>query len=112
MIIAQQQLEALGAPHKEAFIAKTLVFLRKECAQWAMNKEDEVIVESIENMIYFAKRYDVKKEVNVQKLLYHWIQSELELPFKQPLKDALMQENVSEDKRVKDMIKKTKGSWG
>lgn len=105
MIIATQQLEALGAPHKEAFIVKTLVFLRKECGLWAELKTEEEIIGHIVEMIKVGDEFDIRKEINIQKVIYYQIKCDLSLPFTSRLQSILAPEGLNEDTRVLNMIK-------
>ncbi|MFZ1399076.1 MAG: hypothetical protein WAS33_19375 [Candidatus Promineifilaceae bacterium] len=107
MIIATQQLEALGAPHKEAFIAKTIAFLRKECAEWASSKKDDEIRESVERIINIGKKHGIKKEINVQRLLYHMALKFMSIKRIENAMEVQTDMDISEDRRTKEIIR----SW-
>lgn len=105
MLIRPAQIEALGSPHKAKFIEKTITFLRESIPEWAESKNDDQVKTSIESILEIGKERNIKKEINIQKLLYHWIKYDLNIPPSQQIDTQLVQDGLSEDYRVKCMIK-------
>ncbi|NEN23565.1 hypothetical protein G3O08_08635 [Cryomorpha ignava] len=105
MLIRTAQIEALGTPKKEKFIEKTIAFLKENTPKWAESKTDDQISATIENMIELGRERNIKKEINIQKLLFHWIKYELKTPPSPEIDAELIQESRSENYRVKCMIK-------
>ncbi|NND94652.1 MAG: hypothetical protein HKN45_07265 [Flavobacteriales bacterium] len=105
MLIKDSQINALGIPAKERFILQTIRFLRENTSDWAVDKNDEEIRRDIENMIRIGDEKNIKKEINIQKMLYHWIKYDLSLPFNEQIDHSLSIEGLNENRRIKEMIK-------
>ena len=105
MIVSENQLKAVGAPSYEKFILKTIQFLKKNTPEWAEGKDDKEMRGPIEEMIEIGKELNIRKEVNIQKLLYYAITKELQIPFSAALQEILRTPDVGEDLRTKNLIK-------
>lgn len=105
MLIRTAQIEVLGKQQQEKFIEKTITFLRDNTPKWADSKTDDQIRSAIEKMIELGKERNIRKEINIQKLLYHWIKYDLNMPLSDEIEGELNQQGLSENYRVKCMIK-------
>jgi len=105
MIITNQQINSLGASSKEEFVQKTIVFLKENTPYWASNRTEEEIREHVVRMIEEGRQVEVKKEINIQKLLYNWIRYDLMLPFSEKVDGILRQSAEHEDDRLHTLIK-------
>ena len=104
MIIRQEQLEKLGAPEKEKFILKTIEFLDENLPDWAHSKNEEEIRKYIEDMITIGRCKNVKKEINIQRLLYHSILRQIPNPSAIARDILTYSEEEDENDRVKNFI--------
>lgn len=109
MIIKENQLVSLGLKSHHDFIEKTVIFLRENTPEWAASKEDDEIKTHIENMIVMARDRNIAKEINIQKLLYHCYRYGLPIPFSKRMEELLAFDILSEDERVKRLIKERSG---
>ena len=105
MIIKVEQIATLGTPAKEKFILKTIEFLRENTPEWAEEKDGQEIRGPIEEMIKIGKELNIKKEVNIQKLLYYSKTKELQIPFSAAIQEILKTPDLGEDLRTKNLIK-------
>ena len=107
MVIRQVQMVVLGTPMKEAFVVKTITFLRKECPEWASDKKDDEIRESVERMIEIGKKHGVRKEINLQRLLYHMTLKSMSIGETEKAMEVQSIKDSTEDRRTKEIIR----SW-
>lgn len=105
MIIKEKQIQSLGSKSEQEFIEKTISFLRENTPDWAIFKEDDEIKNHIESMIEMCRDRSVKKEVNMQKIMYHCYRYGLPIPFSKRMEELLAFDVLSEDERVKRLIK-------
>jgi hypothetical protein len=105
MIIKETQIQTLGSSSKLEFIEKTIAFLRENVPDWATSKEDDEIRGHIESMIEMGSDRNISKEINIQKLLYHCLRFGLRIPFNKRVEELLAFDVLSEDERVKRLIK-------
>ncbi len=105
MIISNAQRAKLGESQRKLFVDKTVIFLKENTAQWAESKSDEQIIAVIDSLIAIGKDRNIKKEINIQKLAYHWIKYDLKMPPSAQIDTELRQVGLGEDYRVKCMIK-------
>jgi len=104
LIISKAQMKVFKDHSTEEFVQRTVVFLRENTPDWAVRRTDEAIAEHVRDLIAWGHEVGIRKEINLQKLMYHVIKYKLPIPFNDRVLNVLDGE-VSEDRRIKDLIR-------
>ena len=102
MIVRKDQLVRFSQDLVDAFIAKTVEFLRSNFPDWVGVKDDEQLGMFIQEMIDLGAEHEIKKEINVQKLIYYKIRFNFKLPLHKKLLLLLTEKGIDEDGRTEN----------
>ncbi len=105
MLIKDSQISVLGSQPREGFIVNTVNFLRGNAEEWSSKRTDEQVRGVIEEMIEIGEKNHIRKEINIQKLLYYSIVNELQIPFSEAIHEIIQAPDLGEDLRTKNFIK-------
>jgi hypothetical protein len=72
--------EAIQQNAVREFIAKTILFLRENKAEWSEAKDDQEVQDYIESIIAFAESCSIDEALAVQKLAFYKIELGFSLP--------------------------------
>jgi len=97
-------MEAFQEIEREKFIVKSLHFLEKNFPEWCADKDENERREFINFSIDFGEKYDIRKEINLQKMMVFDIQYEL-LQREKEIKDILETVFQEEDNKIKTIEK-------
>ena len=100
LVITARQMELFSHQMTEVFVAKTIVFLRKNFAAWTANKDDAALGEYIRKMMALGKKHAVTKQINLQKLMHYHIVYGFEIPLSKELEHVLNDHQHNENMRV------------
>lgn len=98
-------MEAFRQIEVEKFVQKSVVFLQNNFADWCVDKEQEAIEAFIYEMIAFGEQYDIKKRLNLQKLMFFKIEFGFDVPLVEELEEILGEVDMNESYRVKSIYK-------
>jgi len=102
MIIKTIQLQKFSEVRFEEFRKKTIGFLRRNFAEWATGKDDVELRKYINSMIEFGKKYNVFKEINLQKLMHYHIQYQFDIPLRKNMEKLLNEGKLTEKNRIEN----------
>jgi hypothetical protein len=102
MIIKTSQLQKFSEVRFEEFRKKTIVFLRRNFAEWANGKDDTELRKYINSMIEFGKKYKVFKEINLQKLMHYHIHYQFDIPLRKNQEKLLTENKLTEKNRIEN----------
>ncbi len=98
-------MEAFRQIKVEKFVQKSIVFLRQNFPEWCANKEQEEIETFIHEIIVFGEQYEIRKQLNFQKLMHFKIKYEFDIPLVEHLEAILSPVDMNESYRVKCFYK-------
>ncbi len=98
-------MEAFRQIEVEKFVQKSVVFLRQNFPEWCTDKEQEEIEAFIHEIIAFGEQYDIRKQLNLQKLMHFKIKYEFDIPLVEHLEAILSPIDTNESYRVKYFYK-------
>ncbi len=98
-------MEAFRQIEVEKFVQKSVVFLQQNFADWCADKEQEAIEAFIHGIIAFGEQYEIRKQLNLQKLMHFKITYEFDVPLVEHLEEILSQVETNESYRVKCFYK-------
>lgn len=104
-VIKNKQMEAFRQIEVEKFVQKSVVFLQNNFADWCVDKERDEIEAFIYEMIDFGEQYDIKKQLNLQKLMFFKIEFGFDVPLVEGLEEILGDIGKNESWRVKCFYK-------
>ena len=96
MIIATQQLEALGAPHKEAFIVKTIAFLQEKCTSWTTCRSDQDLRAYVLDGIQWNATFGISSGEAIRQILWCCAKHDIMLPLEERWQAILSDTEQSE----------------
>lgn len=102
MIVRKEQLARFSQGMVDAFIGKTIVFLRSNFPDWAGSKSDTQLGRLVQEMIDLGAAHGIKKEINIQKLLYYKVRFDFDIPLHKKLFPILTEIDVDEDSRTEN----------
>lgn len=105
LVIKDVQMEAFRQIEVEKFVQKSVVFLRQNFADWCADKEQEEIEVFIHKIIAFGEQYEIRKQLNLQKLMHFKITYEFDIPLVEHLEEILTPVDTNESYRVKCFYK-------
>ena len=100
LIIHKEHRVLLRRNALERFIIKSISFLKKNFLAWSLHRSDEAIRLFVEETIRFGERYNVNKEINLQKLMHYQIEYSFEIPLSGYLQKRLAEKDMNETQRV------------
>lgn len=98
-------MEAFRQIEVEKFVQKSVLFLKNNFADWCADKRQEEIEAFIYKMIEFGEQYDIKKQLNLQKLMFFKIEFEFDIPLVKVLEEILNEVEKNESYRVTQFYK-------
>jgi len=105
LTIRKEQFQAFATNEMEKFILDTTAWIKENEPNWfSDNKQKIEIQKFIKELIIFAKKCNVHKEINIQRLVYYKIKYNYDLPLSKGLNDTLTEENLEEEKRVQNFF--------
>jgi len=105
LVITNKQMEAFRQIEVEKFVQKSVAFLRDNFADWCVDKEQEEIESFIYEMIEFGEQYEIKKQLNLQKLMFFRIEFRFDIPLVGELEEILGAVNKNESFRITQFYK-------
>ena len=105
LIIKDIQMKAFRQIEVEKFVQKSVVFLQENFADWCADKEQEAIETFIHDIIAFGEQYEIRKQLNLQKLMHFKITYEFDIPLVEHLEAILSPVDTNESYRVKCFYK-------
>ena len=105
LIIKDIQMEAFRRIEVEKFVQKSVVFLQENFPDWCANKEQDEIEAFIHEIITFGEQYEIRKQLNLQKLMHFKISYEFDIPLVEHLEAILSPVDTNESYRVKCFYK-------
>jgi len=116
-IIRKQQIDKMAEAQKNNFVTMTILFLEKNCSVWCQDKTEDEKRHFVESMIDFSHKYNIFKEINVQKLTFWKIFHNFSIPLSEDMASKFDGKNLDEEYRLdrflqtliseKDLIKIT-----
>jgi hypothetical protein len=100
MIIVQEQMAAMDDVMMKRFVDKSIVFIRINFPDWSRDQSDEALVKFINKMITFARSYDIRKEINIQKVMEYKITFNFSIPLPPRLALLLNKNDLCEEARL------------
>lgn len=104
-----KQIASFEKSERTKFVQKTVVFLKYNYYEWTQGKSDKELEQYVESMIALGKKYEIYKEINIQKLLFLNRQFSFALPLTFAHRNVLMEEGLDEDSRIKQFYKSLLG---
>jgi hypothetical protein len=101
LLIKKTQVDSFEFKAFELFIARTKEFVFKELDEKERFETDKKCEEYINDMILFARNYEIESELNIQKLIYMNLKLGLVIPAKDFIKEILSSSDRDEDFKVK-----------
>jgi len=77
MIIRKKQLAVFQEYERQKFIRKSKLFIKENFNEYYSENEEQDIAKLINKCIDYGYKYDMKKEISVQKLIYLQIEFKL-----------------------------------
>lgn len=80
MLLNSSQLQSFSKSEEENFIRNSLTFIHKELSSlvhWANEEEARLFIRSI---IDFSLAYEIRSELNIQKLMYYKLRFNFHIP--------------------------------
>jgi len=108
LVITTRQMELFSNHMTEVFVEKTILFLQKNFAEWAADKDDAALSAYIRSMMAFGKKHNVLKQINLQKLMHYHIRYAFEIPLHKDMGLILDELHVSENNRVRNFYQHLK----
>ena len=105
LIIKDIQIEAFRQIEVEKFVQKSVVFLQENFADWCADKEQEAIETFIHEIIEFGEQYEIRKQLNLQKLMHFKISYEFDIPLVEHLEAILSPVDTNESYRITQFYK-------
>jgi len=105
LVITNKQMEAFRQIEVEKFVQKSVVFLHNNFADWCADKTPDDIEAFIYEMIAFGEQYEIKKQLNLQKLMFFKIEFGFDVPLVVELEGILGEVEKNEGYRVKCFYK-------
>jgi len=103
--ITNKQMEALKQIEIEKFVEKCVVFLKNNFEDWCASKSINEIEYFIYEMLSLGDQYHIKKQINLQKLMFFKIEYDFEMPLKRNLIEKIDELGRNEDYRIKQFNK-------
>lgn len=103
--ISQNQFLVFKNVYIEKFIIDSIEFLNSNFAQWVKNKSKDELDNFVRDTIEFAQLYSIKKEINVQKLMYFRINFNFPIPLTIEHRNLLLETEKNEDGRMRNFYK-------
>lgn len=100
MIIRREQMEALDRAMMTRFIEKSIDFIRINFPDWSSEQSDEALTSFITTMTTLARSYQIRKEINVQKLMEYKITFDFSTPLPPHLAQLLNKDGLGEESRL------------
>lgn len=94
-------MEAFRKIELEKFVQKSVIFLRENFTDWSADKEQKGIEVFIYEIFEFSEQYEIRKQLNLQKLMYLKIEFGFEMPLVKEFEDILGEVEQNESYRVK-----------
>lgn len=101
-VIKNIQIEAFKQIEIQKFVKKSVEFLKENFADWCEEKEDQEVEIFINEIIDFAKEYQITNQILLQKLMYLKITYDFEIPLVEHLHNHLLPLEANEKFRVKN----------
>lgn len=73
--ISKAQMAQFGTHSRDQFVQRTVAFLKENTPQWAKARDDEEIAQHVRETIEWGLKIGIRKEINVQKVLYHTVRA-------------------------------------
>lgn len=93
-------METFAAQAREGFVARSIIFLKQDYADWSAAKHDAEIDAFVRDLMMLGERWGVSSEANLRKLMHCRIALGLEDNPPEHVRFRLTEPNVSEDNRV------------
>ncbi len=94
-------MEAFRQIEVEKFVQKSVVFLRQNFPEWCEGKEEQEIEAFIHEIIAFGEQYEIRKQLNLQKLMHFKITYEFDIPLVEHLEAILNKKEWGENYKIK-----------
>ena len=104
-VIKDIQLEAFRKREVAKFVEKSKLFLQQNFEKWCQKKDDDALKIFIQRTIESGADVNIRKQNNVQKLLFLQIEYQLNFPLKGEYEKIMLERNVSEDQRITSLHK-------
>ncbi len=104
MVLRTEQLKHFSRLSRERFIEKSLVFFEQNFPQWRAGKNEDDLRSYVEVAIEFAERHGIKREINVQKLMYLDITHGLFGLQHDAITALLNREDLPQDRKVEELM--------
>ena len=101
LIISKAQMKVFKDHSTEEFVQRTVVFLRENTPDWAMQRTDEAIAEHVRAIISWGHEAGIRKEISIQKILYNTIRKGCSVDDENIL-SILTTLHLTEDRRLLD----------
>jgi len=100
LVIRKEQMALFQSHALEQFIIKSISFLKKNFLVWSLHRSDEAIRLFVEETIRFGGGYNIRKQINLQKIMHYQIEYSFEIPLSGYLQERLAGKDLNETQRV------------
>ena len=104
LVLTANQMQLFSAHMAETFVNKTMLFLRKNFADWAIDKDDAALADYIRSMMALGKKHHILKQINLQKLMHYHIRYAFNVPLSKDHANILDDKKYNENNRVKNLL--------
>ena len=108
--ISDSQNLALAEAMMDTFVTKSQAFLRENEPHWCEGKDDETLRAFVNETAALARARDIRKEINIQRLLIHRVRGELDAPPADLHHIRLSEDGVPENERIERYRKTLHGN--
>ena len=106
LVIKDIQLEAFKKREITKFVEKSKLFLQQNFENWCRKKEENAIEFFINRTIEFGAEMNIRKQNNLQKLMFLQIEYQLNFPLNGEPEKIMIEKVVPEDHRLANLFKK------
>ena len=100
LVIRKEQMVAMEEAMMSRFVKKCVVFTRSNFDVWSHKKDDVELTSFVREIIELAHRCNIRKEINIQKLLAYKIEIGYECSLPGNLHRLLTSNGMSEDSKM------------
>lgn len=104
MIIRQEQMEAMDRAMMERFVDKSIEFIRINFPDWSSDRSDEALTGFINSMTTLARGHNIRKEINVQRMMEYKITFDFSIPLPPRLASLLNRDDLGEEGRLELLV--------